>query len=618
MAVDGEIPEVVLDADGNYVSGGLSILAEGLADTIAFNEEISGRSIDDAVLGSFLDFEADVYEIVLLENTGSVTNFIFNDVIEDADQDYTFTLVNDENGVLGSNYTVNPDTASATFTLTDGVVPTDDPTVGITVTETELLEGDEFTVNFTVDGNNLPTPENPLTVLVDSGVLGAIGEFVIFDEDGNPAVEFEGIAGFPEVNGGSASGFLVDIIDSSASLTLSVFEDGPGEGLESFDFSVINGEVYEVDPENAGVTLTIDDTPQTVDEVVFDFEWTGQIARFNVTGQFSYDQNQTYTDGIVREEDLLGFDISFFAPDGTLLRTYEDNHLTFPEFNFAYDTNTGEILQDGAFMGEEGFNVGEKTPVGDGTFTGLSFFSRPELNPQGEVPPPHLHIDDWSDEFGFPLGFSTHEDVAFFTRTTQQLLDTGRMGEAYIDDVQDSLDEFGERIQVSFVDDSFIPVFGSLGGDTIEVDGGNQLVFGGAEDDLIDASLTSETGNRIYGQSGDDTLILGTGDRALGGDGDDRFFVLSDGDNLITGGAGMDQFWIATAEIPEEINTITDFTSGEDVIGLAGLGIGFADLSITQQDADTLIALGNDELAKLLGINAGSLSAADFAFAASL
>ena len=208
--------------------------------------------------------------------------------------------------------------------------------------------------------------------------------------------------------------------------------------------------------------------------------------------------------------------------------------------------------------------------------------------------------------------------MAFFTRTTQQLLDTCRMGEAYIDDVQDSLDEFGERIQVSFVDDSFIPVFGSLGGDTIEVDGGNQLVFGGAEDDLIDASLTSETGNRIYGQSGDDTLILGTGDRALGGDGDDRFFVLSDGDNLITGGAGMDQFWIATAEIPEEINTITDFTSGEDVIGLAGLGIGFADLSITQQDADTLIALGNDELAKLLGINAGSLSAADFAFAASL
>lgn len=266
-------------------------------------------------------------------------------------------------------------------------------------------------------------------MLVDSGVFGAIGEFAIFDEFGNPAVEFEGIADFPEVNGGSASGFLIDLIDSSASLTLSVFDDGSGEGLETFDFAVINGEQYGVDPENPGVTLTIDDSPE--------------------------------------------------------------------------------------------------------------------------------------------------------------------------------------------LDDSFIPVFGSLGGDTIEVEGGNQLVFGGAEDDLIDASLTSETGNRIYGQSGDDTLILGTGDRLFGGDGDDSFFALSEGDNVITGGAGADQFWIATAEIPEAINIITDFTSGEDVIGLAGLDIGFDDLGITQQGDDTLISLGNDELAKLLGVTASSFTADNFVFVSS-
>ena len=51
------------------------------------------------------------------------------------------------------------------------------------------------------------------------------------------------------------------------------------------------------------------------------------------------------------------------------------------------------------------------------------------------------------------------------------------------------------------------------------------------------------------------------------------------------------------------------------MISIAGLDIGFGDLSITQQDADTLIALGNDELAKLLGINASSLTADNFAFA---
>ena len=24
-----------------------------------------------------------------------------------------------------------------------------------------------------------------------------------------------------------------------------------------------------------------------------------------------------------------------------------------------------------------------------------------------------IHIDDWVDEFGWPLGYSTHEDIAF-------------------------------------------------------------------------------------------------------------------------------------------------------------------------------------------------------------
>ena len=56
---------------------------------------------------------------------------------------------------------------------------------------------------------------------------------------------------------------------------------------------------------------------------------------------------------------------------------------------------------------------------------------------------------------------------------------------------------------------------------------------------------------------------------------------MSGGDNILTGGAGADQFWIATAETPDATNIITDFTSGEDVLGIAGLGIGFDDLSIT-------------------------------------
>ena len=160
----------------------------------------------------------------------------------------------------------------------------------------------------------------------------------------------------------------------------------------------------------------------------------------------------------------------------------------------------------------------------------------------------------------------------------------------------------------------FESVFGTLEGDTIEIKGSDRLIFAGDSDDTIDAFGGSEGNNRIYAGSGDDTLILGEGDRAFGGEGSDRFFVMNGGNNLITGGADTDQFWIVKAEIPESANTITDFTSGEDVIGIAGLGIGFDDLSITQQGNDVLIAVNDSDLAILQGIDSSVLVADDFAF----
>ena len=50
----------------------------------------------------------------------------------------------------------------------------------------------------------------------------------------------------------------------------------------------------------------------------------------------------------------------------------------------------------------------------------------------------------------------------------------------------------------------------------------------------------------------------------------DRLLATDGGGNSING-MGADQFWIADAGI------LNDFTSGEDVIGVAGLGIGFTD-----------------------------------------
>ena len=356
---------------------------------------------------------------------------------------------------------------------------------------------------------------------------------------------------------------------------------------------------------------------ESTEETVFNFEWTGQIAGFSAEGQFSYDEDGSIEDGIVREEDLNSFDISFYDPEDNLLKTYEDNHLTFPEFNFAFDTETNEILQDGVYFGPTGLNVGEKTAVGDDEFTGLNLWSIPPENSQGEVPPPHLHFDDWSDEFNFPSGFRDHEDVAFFTRDNEELFETGGVGETYVEEVRNNPDEEGERIEVIPVEESesqIEPVFGSLDGDVIEVSDNDRLIFAGDGNDLVDASI-SDGSNRIYAGSGDDTSILGERDRAFGAEGADRFFVTNGGNNTITGGAGTDQFWVATAEIPEAANTITDFTIDEDVIGIAGLGIGYGDLTIASQGNDALISTNNSDLGIIQNVDANSLSESDFAFA---
>ena len=162
------------------------------------------------------------------------------------------------------------------------------------------------------------------------------------------------------------------------------------------------------------------------------------------------------------------------------------------------------------------------------------------------------------------------------------------------------------------VAEGFEPVFGTIEPDIIEVSGSNQLIFAGALNDLIDASIASEGGNRIYAGSGDDWLILGAGDRVIGAKGDDEFYATTGGENTITGGEDADQFWIANAEIPESANIITDFTAGEDVIGIAGLGIGFNDLTFTDSDLGAVVSFDGNDLAVFNNTNADLINNEEF------
>lgn len=201
--------------------------------------------------------------------------------------------------------------------------------------------------------------------------------------------------------------------------------------------------------------------------------WRGQFAGFIVNGRFAYDHIPS--NGIVREEDLIFLDVSFYDPQGHYLRTYGDNHLYpkdnegHPCVNFAFDSLSQEILQDGTWKVDDddnryrnGFTMGEGNPdlrSQPGVQSGLAFWSRP-----GDDKTPHLHVDDWNDangqgEFGFPIGYSSHEDASFMYRTTEAQISGGKVGIAYfeadgdgnvkVNKLASDIEAFGSGVRVS-------------------------------------------------------------------------------------------------------------------------------------------------------------------------
>ena len=184
----------------------------------------------------------------------TATATIFDDIVEEVADVLNFEIL------PGDGYTIGGD-SMASVTIEDGASanPGGGPIVSLSVSDTDLEEGDELTVNFDVEGD---IPEEGLELFIDGGPTD-LGEFNIFGDNGiDPATDLVGLAGFPE-QGDDFGGFFVTVVEPQASITLSVFEDGPGEGEEILNFELANGEQYEVNPDASNVALTINDTPET-------------------------------------------------------------------------------------------------------------------------------------------------------------------------------------------------------------------------------------------------------------------------------------------------------------------------------------------------------------------
>lgn len=146
-------------------------------------------------------------------------------------------------------------------------------------------------------------------------------------------------------------------------------------------------------------------------------------------------------------------------------------------------------------------------------------------------------------------------------------------------------------------------VAGGTGDDNIFAGKGDDLVDGGDGNDLISGDRGNDTvlgasGNEtVYGGQGNDVVGGGGGndsvyggkdnDTVNGGDGAD--FISGDrGSDVLTGGDGSDTFYFFSSGGDYGVDTITDFTPGQDKIRLKQGGV-FAGLGSTFEASEFIV-----------------------------
>ncbi|MEM8778135.1 MAG: DVUA0089 family protein, partial [Cyanobacteria bacterium P01_G01_bin.49] len=499
------------------------------------------------------------------------------------------------------------------------------------------IDSDASEVNFTIADN----PDSVLEVSLRSGAVAVesdntAGE-LIFNLTAFPPAEgvevtvnADDLSEFDAeaitVTGGEITeitdtGFSLNITDATAIVSLPPLSDGGTPEVETATFSLAESTDYSIDPEAPEAVVTVVDIPEQVPAPTEEVGFNDTIAEATDLNLNPFNPTATVTAAFQRREPAENALPGFGVPEGA--DATEDVDF------FSFDLEAGDTLkldidtvpfEVAAFGREQQLDSELRLFDADGN-------ELASVN-NGAAPDEEFSRDPY-------LEFTANEAGTYYVGVSQ-------LGNTSYDPlVEDNLSNgsgwsfpelgiyYGEyELNVELAsgeggeggeEPSLLPVFGTLEGDTFDIgvtpgfDGSDNQVFADAGDDLLDTSAGSGN-NRLDGQSGDDTFILGSNDFASGDAGEDSFFLLG-GDNVVTGGADADQFWIANGEIPEATNTITDFDLEADVLGIAGLGIGFEGLTLTEEEGNTLIALGDDELAKLLGVSSSSLSADNFVFA---
>ncbi|MFG6100364.1 TIGR03118 family protein [Leptothoe sp. ISB3NOV94-8A] len=148
---------------------------------------------------------------------------------------------------------------------------------------------------------------------------------------------------------------------------------------------------------------------------------------------------------------------------------------------------------------------------------------------------------------------------------------------------------------------------------TANVGEGDNHITSGAGDDMVTAGSGDDI---VHAGAGNNTLDLGGGNNTVNTIVNQGNFLVSIGQTTVTTGSGSDTFRLGAGE---GIVTITNYDASDrfELVGLksdfSGI-LGFSDLAIIQEGADTVITLAgtDDVLAILQNVSADAINSGDF------
>jgi len=643
LDVEGEIPEEGVEA---YLTSNLD-LSSVFSTRSPFSSEgteVLGAVFDDAGTPVGL-------KVLLTANSGFI-NLNLADPDEaptDGEETVSFTLT------PAAGYTVGDNTISTTIYDTLETVPAlpTVPTVGISVSETALVEseGNTTTLTFTLDS---PPPADGLTINVDSGVRAALGEFDVFN------AEIEG-GNFPSPNF-QASGFFFTMTAQTATITLAAFDETTNpeipaedvlEGIDELTFAVQPGVGYAIAPDANEFTLTIADNP---DSVVLPGTG-GEGGEGSEGGEGGEDPaipvetefNDTIVDAIVTG---LTADNPTYVVTGEIGTTRQTRNFVDRSEDvdmYAFDLEEGQVLTLDVDAGGTG-SAGVEGSLMDSV---LRVFdadgNEVAVNDNGGAPNEVFQANgDSFLEFAAPAAGTYYVGISNlgnnFYDPNEQASGSGWIFEDRFEPGEYRLSATlsggsgggtgGTDSDDTLVGDDADNSLNGFGGNDLIAGGlGNDIITGGDGDDVLRGDLNSRDpqddgmgGNDIiFGGEGNDRIGGKAGNDILSGDAGDDFIWGDDGDDIIMGvtgndtlvgdngsdGSGSDLFIFGNGD---GTDTILDFEVGTDRIGLVEGELMFADLTITQDGSTTLlgVASSGETLAILNGVQASSLTESSF------